>query len=285
MKAHIICLVFFQFFFSFSSPGQTAKPPRLIVRADDMGFAHSANQAILKTVKNGIATSIEILVPAPWFPETVKLLSENPSIDVGIHLTLTSEWSNMKFRPLTKSPTLTNEDGYFYPFIWPNKDLPGQALTEREWEIEDVEQEFRAQIELALKKLPQISHVSAHMGCYYINDEVEALTERLAKEYGIDIDPEDFNVKRAGYLGPKETSEEKVESILKMLESLKRDETYLFVDHPGFDTPELRAIHHPGYEDVAIDRQGVTDAWTDQRVIDAIKRLGIQLISYADLKK
>src|SRR5690606_6064702 len=110
------------------------------------------------------------------------------------------------------------------------------------------------------------------------------LTKKLAKEYGIDIDPEDYNVKRAGYSGPKKTSEEKVQSFIKMLESLKKGETYLFVDHPGFDTPELRAIHHPGYEDVAMDRQGVTDAWTDQRVIDAIKRLGIQLVSYADLE-
>ncbi|MDH4089730.1 MAG: hypothetical protein OEV74_03035 [Cyclobacteriaceae bacterium] len=70
-----------------------------------------------------------------------------------------------------------------------------------------------------------------------------------------------------------------------MLESLKPGETYLFVDHPGIDTPELRAIHHIGYETVAVDRQGVTDTWTDERVRNTVKRLGIQLISYADLKK
>lgn len=285
MKSLTIFLIFLQVFFSVPLFSQSENAPRLIVRADDMGFSHSANAAILKTVKEGIATSIEILVPAPWFPETVKLLSENPAIDVGIHLTLTSEWSNMKFRPLTKSSSLINEDGFFYPFVWPNNELPGQALTEHQWKIEEVEQEFRAQIELALKNLPHISHVSAHMGCYYINEEVEALTKKLAKEYEIDIDPADYSVKRAGYVGPMETSEEKVQSIVKMLESLKKGATYLFVDHPGLDTPELRAIHHPGYEDVALDRQGVTDAWTDQRVIDAIKKLGIQLISYADLEK
>ena len=70
-----------------------------------------------------------------------------------------------------------------------------------------------------------------------------------------------------------------------MLDELKAGETYLFVDHPGIDTPELRAIYHIGYEDVAVDRQGVTDAWTDPRVKDAIKKKGIQLISYADLGK
>jgi hypothetical protein len=69
-----------------------------------------------------------------------------------------------------------------------------------------------------------------------------------------------------------------------MLSELKPGETYLFVDHPGLDTPELRAIHHIGYEDVAADRQGVTDAWTDQRVKDAVKQRGIKLISYLELE-
>lgn len=261
------------------------KAPRLIVRADDMGFAHGANMAIMKTLKEGIATSVEVLVPSPWFPEAVALLNEHPSIDVGVHLTLTSEWSNMKFRPLSKAPSLINEDGYFYPFIWKNKRMPGQALTEHEWSIKDIEQEFRAQIALAQKKLPQISHITAHMGCYEMTEEVSSLAKELAKEYKIDVDPVDYQVSKVTYLGPKGTSEEKVQSIIRMLESLKPGETYFFVDHPALDTPELRAIHHPGYFEVAIDRQGVTDAWTDQRVKEAISKLGIQLISYKDLRK
>lgn len=268
----------------FPAHGQQ-NPPRLIVRADDMGFAHAANVAILKTVKEGIATSVEVLVPAPWFPEVVSLLEENPSIDVGVHLTLSSEWDNMKLKPLSHSPSLTNEDGYFYSFIRPNERAPGQSLSEHDWTIEDVEREFRAQIELAQKKIPQITHVSAHMGCFTISPEVDALTKKLTREYGIDIDPVDFAVARARYIGPKETSEEKVQSMIKMLESLKAGETYLFVDHPAMDTPEIRAIYHVGYEQVAIDRQGVTDSWTDPRVKEAIRKLGIKLISYADLLK
>ena len=38
-------------------------------------------------------------------------------------------------------------------------------------------------------------------------------------------------------------------------------------------------------ENVAVDRQGVTDTWTSPRVKAFIKSKGIQLISYADLKK
>lgn len=264
------------------APGQQTST-KLIVRVDDMGFSHSANQAILKTLKDGIGTSVEIMVPAPWFPEVVALLKDNPQVDVGIHLTLTSEWSNMKYRPISNSPSLTNKDGYFHPFIWPNKDYTGQALSEHEWKIEEVEKEFRAQIALAKKHLPNITHISAHMGCYNLNPELQALAKRLAKEYDIDIDPADYSVIPTTYHGPKESSEQKILSFIKMLEKLEAGKTYLFVDHPGFDTPELRAIHHIGYEDVAVDRQGVTDTLTDPRVREAIRKLGVQLISYADL--
>ncbi len=275
-------------FFAFLMTGVAAcaqNQPRLIVRGDDMGFSHSGNEALIKTFKEGVETSIEVIVPSPWFPEAVKLLAENPTVDVGLHIAFTSEWDNVKYRPVSFCPSLTDEDGYFFPMIWPNKNYPGKALLENKWNIADVEKELRAQIELGMKRIPRISHISAHMGCYNMSPEVTALAKKLAAEYKIDIDLKELGVKSVSYIGSKGTAEEKTQSFIKMLESLKPGETYLFVDHPALDSPELRAIHHVGYEDVATDRQGVTDAWTDQRVKDAVKNLGIQLVSYADLKK
>ncbi|WP_276370682.1 polysaccharide deacetylase family protein [Chryseolinea sp. H1M3-3] len=273
------------FLLAITAEAQQKPGPRLIVRGDDMGFSHSGNEALIKCYKDGVQTSIEIIVPSPWFPEAVRLLKENPKADVGIHIALTSEWDNVKYRPVSHSPSLTDADGYFYPFIYPNKNYPGQALTENKFSLEDIEREIRAQIELAIKKIPRITHISSHMGCYNMNPDVKAIAKKLAKEYKIDIDPSEYDVKYVSYSGAKETSEQKVQSFIKMLDELKAGETYLFVDHPGIDTPELRAISHIGYENVAVDRQGVTDAWTDPRVKEAIKNKGIQLISYADLKK
>src|SRR5678809_572400 len=65
---------------------------RLLVRADDMGVALGVNEACIKSVKDGIARSVEVIVPGPWFLDAVRRLQENPDIDVGIHLCLTSEW-------------------------------------------------------------------------------------------------------------------------------------------------------------------------------------------------
>lgn len=248
-----------------------------------MGFSHSGNEALIKCFKEGIESSIEIIAPSPWFPEAVKMLEENPGIDVGIHLAITSEWDNVKWRPLTDCPSLRDADGYFFPMIYPNKNYPGRAILENKWQIADIEKEFRAQIELALKKVPRISHLSSHMGCSGISPEVKELTRKLAKEYKIPVDPELKDVTGISYDGAKKTSEEKIQSFLKMLTKLEPDKTYLFVDHPGLDNEELRAIHHVGYENVAADRQGVTDALTNEKVKALIKERKIQLIGYRDL--
>lgn len=271
------CFVLFTFASAY------AQGPRLIVRGDDMGYSHAGNEAILKCSKEGIQTSIEVIVPSPWFPEAVKMLEQIPHIDVGIHLAITSEWDNVKWRPLTECPSLTDPDGYFYPMVWLNKNYPGQAIRDRPLKIDEIEKEFRAQIELALKKIPRLSHISGHMGCSNLSDEVKAMTERLAKEYKIDIDPGKYGVEGARYDGTKTTSEEKIASFIRMLGKLEKGKTYLFVDHPGLDSPELRAINHVGYADVAVDRQGVTDTWTNVKVREAIRMYGIELISYKDL--
>lgn len=281
MKKRLISLVLL----SFVLLTQAQQKTRLIVRGDDMGYAHSGNQALIKCYKEGIETSIEVIVPSPWFPEAVKMLQENPGVDVGIHLALTSEWENVKWRPLTSCPSLQDSNGYFLPMVFPNKNYPGKSISENKWTMADIEKEFRAQIEMALKEIPRISHLSSHMGCTYLNNEVRALTKKLAKEYQIPIDPEPDQVSMAGYEGPHKTAAEKVQAFINMLHKLEPGKTYIFVEHPGFDNEELRAIYHIGYEDVAADRQGVTDTFTNEKIKALIKEKGIVLIGYKDLGK
>jgi len=257
--------------------------PRLIVRGDDMGYAHSGNQAIIDCCVDGIESSIEIIAPSPWFPEAVRMLAQHPSIDVGVHLALTSEWDNVKWRPLTPAPSLRDADGFFFPMVVANPNYPKRSLAENPWRLDDVERELRAQIELVKRHVPRVSHVSSHMGCTSMRPDVKELTRKLTKEYGVDVWAEDHGVLPARYVGPHGSSAEKIESFLAMLDQLEAGKTYLFVDHPGLDTPELRAIHHIGYEQVAMDRQGVTDTLTSPRVKERVRTRGIKLIGYRDL--
>ena len=281
MKNSLLSLVLLSFLITLQAQQKT----RLLVRGDDMGYSHSGNEALIKCYQQGIERSIEIIVPSPWFPEAVKMLHENPGVDVGIHLALTSEWENIKWRPLTDCPSLKDSNGYFFPMVRPNKNYPGQSISENKWTIQDIEKEFRAQITLALKKIPHISHLSSHMGCTYLNDEVRELTKRLAKEYKIPVDPEADQQGMVGYEGPHKTSAEKIQAFINMLNKLEPGKTYIFLDHPGLDNEELRSIYHIGYEDVAADRQGVTDTFTNEKIKALIKQKGIELIGYKDLIK
>jgi predicted glycoside hydrolase/deacetylase ChbG (UPF0249 family) len=255
----------------------------LIVRADDIGSSHTANVACIRCFREGIARSVEVMVPAPWFNEAVKMLNENPGYDVGVHLTLTSEWENVKWGPITPSPSLADRQGNFYPTTSQRGNSPASnGFLQAEPKLEEVERELRAQIELALAKIKNVTHLSCHMGTATCTPELRALVERLAVEYKLPADVP--GAKRAGRWGGKDvTSRQKVENLVQILESLEPG-LWLIVEHPGLDTPEMQAIGHEGYENVAADRQGVTDAFTSAKVKDVIRRRGIQLISYGDLK-
>ncbi|MDR1601334.1 MAG: ChbG/HpnK family deacetylase [Tannerella sp.] len=267
---------------------QTA--PRLIIRADDMGAFHSANVACVESYRNGIETTVEVMAVTPWFPEAVRMLRENPGLDVGLHLTVTSEWDNIKWRPLTSCPSLTDKNGYFFPMMTANATYPGQSVVENKWNLAEIEQEFRAQIELALKNIPQISHLSGHMGSTAFDREVVALVKRLAKEYRLPVIDradamQEYDFTFVNYDGAKRSSIEKETSFIRMLDKLEPGANYMFLDHPALNGDEMQTVGHIGYEDVAIDRQGVTDLFTGEKVKEAIRTRGIRLISCNDLIK
>jgi len=256
---------------------------RLIVRGDDMGSSQSSNPAHIDCYTDGVMRTVEVMAVGPWFPEAARLLRENPGLDVGLHLALTSEWDTVKWRPLTTAPSVVEEGGWFFPMIWPNENYGAdRALKEQPWKLEEIERELRAQIELTKREVPHVSHLSGHMGFAMIGEEVGALTKRLAAEYGLDIDPREHDARYLRWEGPKDTPAEKVETFARMLEKLGPG-TWVFVDHPAYDVPEMRAVRHVGYEDVAVDRQGVVEAWTSTKVKEIVARRGIELMSYKDL--
>ncbi len=258
---------------------------RLMVRIDDMGFSHAANLACIDAYTKGIARSVEVMATGPWFEEAAQLLNEHPGLDVGVHLAITSEWQNLKWRPLTHCPSLTDEDGYFYPTIWNSRsETPVNALARTEWKIQEIEQELRAQIELTLKKIPHTSHLTGHMGCTRISVETEELFKKLAKEYGLDIHPAEMGVQRAPrWTGKEFNAADKIDRLLDMLDQLTPGD-WMTVSHPGYDVEELRTVGHPGYENVAFDRDAETRALISLKVKEKVKERGIKLISYRDLK-
>jgi hypothetical protein len=113
---------------------------RLIVRGDDMGFSHYANTGCIKAYQEGILTAVEVMVPGDYFMEAANMLKDNPGLDAGIHLTLTSEWENIKWGPLTNAPSLVDEKGYFFAMTWPDEGYPpNRALATTNWDLLEIE--------------------------------------------------------------------------------------------------------------------------------------------------
>jgi len=255
---------------------------RLIVRADDIGSSHAANLACIRSYREGIARSVEVMVPAPWFNEAAKMLKQTPEYDVGVHLTLTSEWENCKWGPITATRSLVDEQGHFFPMTRQRSDFPpNTGFLDAKPKLEEVEKELRAQIELAVKKIPQVSHLTSHMGTPTSTPQLKALVQRLAKEYKLPVEfPQAKGI--GGFGGSEADAKERVAALVKLIEELKPG-TWILVEHPGLDTPEMRAMGHKGYWNVAKHRDAVTRAFTSDKVKNVIKKRKIKLISYSDL--
>jgi predicted glycoside hydrolase/deacetylase ChbG (UPF0249 family) len=134
---------------------------------------------------------------------------------------------------------------------------------------------------LAKKEIPQVSHLSSHMGTPTSTPQLRALVERLAREYKLPIDTPGAKRFRWG-VGSNATAEQREAALVKGLEELGPG-TWILVEHPGLDTPEMRAIGHEGYWNVAAHRDAVTRAFTSEKVKAVIARRKIELVSYGQM--
>jgi predicted glycoside hydrolase/deacetylase ChbG (UPF0249 family) len=258
---------------------------RLIVKGDDMGAAHGINVATIDAFTRGVLTTTNVIVPAPWFPEAARLINEHPRLDVGVHLALTSEWSNVKWRPLTQAPSIVDADGYFFPLVQPRDGFPPHSsIKENAWTIADIERELRAQLTIAKRHLPQATYTWNHMGFTSVSPEVASLVARLSKEYGLAV-PTDLGIQwLRNVYDSKDRGAVKAEKLAAKLETLGPG-LWEHIDHAATDDPEMRAYGHTGYEWVAADRSANLEAWTSPKVREVITRRGIKLTSYRDLVK
>ncbi len=137
------------------APGARA----VIINADDFGMCHAANTAITQLLDAGRIDSTTLMVPCAWAPEAMAFAASRTDLDVGVHLVLTSEWTDYRWRPLTgTATTLVDEAGYF----------PADVLAIEELaSVDDVTLEIAAQLQTALDAGVDVTHLDNHMGSVY----------------------------------------------------------------------------------------------------------------------
>ena len=133
----------------------------LILHVDDAGMSHDSDEGVEKATGEGVATSTSVMMPCPWVPEIVKYIKEHPKLDAGLHLTLTSEWSNYRWGPLAGKanvPGLVDKQGCLYPSV---EAVYFNATAD------EVDKEIRAQLDRALSMGFKPTHLDSHMGTLF----------------------------------------------------------------------------------------------------------------------
>jgi predicted glycoside hydrolase/deacetylase ChbG (UPF0249 family) len=272
----------------------------LMVHADDAGMCHSVNLATTEALISSGVQSSSIMMPCPWMPEFAEFARQHTDLDLGLHLTLTSEWKYYRWRsvaPPEKVKGLLDPEGY----LW--RDVRSAATHATPAEVET---ELRAQIERARQFGIQFTHVDTHMGTLYARPEYFEVYTKVAREAGVvcmiprptpeaaaelsqyPITADMLTAKeRAGFVlldrlitgVPGSTVEERRQSYRKLLRELKPGVTKLIV-HLAKDDPEIRAVTNAWQQ-----RWADFQFWTSAEAKTLMKELDIQPITYRELGK
>lgn len=151
---------------------------KVVIHVDDLGMSQGANAAFAELYAFGTVTAGSVMVPCPWFAELAELTVRTPALDVGVHLTLTSEMPGYRWRPLTRPATsagLTDEQGFFHRDV---------ATLRRRAQPEAVAAELTAQIEAALAAGIDVTHLDDHMGAVLAPEFIDVYVD-LAIAFGL----------------------------------------------------------------------------------------------------
>jgi predicted glycoside hydrolase/deacetylase ChbG (UPF0249 family) len=267
----------------------------LIVHADDLGMMRSVNAASIKAFETGLVNSGSIMVPCPWLPDIAAYARKHPEADLGLHLTLTSEWTTYRWGPVLpkdRVSSLLDKSGYLY-------------LTESEAAAHanpnEVEAEIRAQIERARSFGIQPSHLDSHMGTLYQNKSLFEVLLRVAREYKLPtriskeaiasvsylqslLKPEDIVIDRIISIEPNVSAEGWEKFYTDGIKSIQPGVTEVII-HLAYDDEEMRAAtaDHPDWG--AAWRQRDLQFFTSDNFRKLLQENQIKLITWRDIGK
>ncbi|MDO9374720.1 MAG: polysaccharide deacetylase family protein [Bacteroidota bacterium] len=276
--------------------GYPASTKLLIIHADDLGVSQSENAASIYAMEKGSINSGSIMVPCPWMGDMAAYARTHPTADLGLHLTLTSEWKNYKWGTVgapNQTPALLNKLGHFYSatdslYMYSN--------------AAEVEKEIRAQIERAKQFGIDPTHFDAHMGCLFGTPEYLQILVRLGREYRVPVllNREAFkvvfNLNLDKYISDKEVLVDKLYMAqpadfktgmaafyTNVMKSLQPGLSCILL-HAAYDNAEMQAvtIDHPEYG--AAWRQADFEFFSGEACRKLIKDEHIQLVTWREIR-
>jgi len=160
----------------------------LLLHMDDAGMCPEANAAVESYIENGYLLSAAVMMPCVNATSMIEWANLHPLADIGVHLTLTSEWKTYRWGPVSdpsKIPGLIDPDGKFY------HDVPDVVMHAS---AKEVETEIRAQIEKAIALGHRPTHIDTHMGTLYGSADYVGVFLKIAEEYHIPANVIDLSI-------------------------------------------------------------------------------------------
>ena len=251
---------------------------KLIVNADDFGYAESVSAGILRAHRDGIVTATTLMPNAPHTDRAAQLARATPSLDVGVHLVVTYG------RPLTDAARLRSLVGADGAFFRPRE------LLARKIDRDEALAEYRAQYAKVRDLVGrEPTHVDTH---HWVHDHpaLEWAIGEVARETGaaarIHSREQRDRLRARGVRTPDHFAREfqdegkiGVEQLLPLLARLaKRGGVTELMCHPGESDAAL--VAKSAY---ARERPTELATLTEPRVRAAVKELGITLATFADV--
>jgi hypothetical protein len=266
--------------------GYPANAKLLILHGDDLGVAHSVDAASLDALDRGAITSASIMMPTPWVTEVAAYARAHPNADLGLHLTLTSEWETYRWGSVEakdKVQSLLDSTGTF------PSDVPPVVARAK---VTEVELELRAQVERALALGIRPTHLDSHMGALFGSAELIATYIKVAHDYrlpflaprGLPVGPNDVVLDQIVIAGPEVARDKWKQFYLDAIAGLKPGLTEMIV-HLGHDDVELQAVtvNHEPYGSAW--RQRDYDVVTSAELKKALADNHVVLVRWRDLGK
>jgi hypothetical protein len=153
----------------------------VLFHTDDAGLLSCANRGAIAALEAGLARSWSVMMPCPGVSELADYLAVHPDVDSGVHVTLTSEWPEFRWRPLSgpdPADGLTDPDGY----LWPDA-----RSVMRHARAEAVEREIRSQVDAALARGLPVTHLDCHMATAYTRPDFFAALANVGREMGVPV--------------------------------------------------------------------------------------------------
>ncbi len=153
-----------------------ARPPQIIVTADDFGRSSAINAAIIQAHREGILTSASLMVAGDAWEEAVALAHATPTLAVGLHLVVSGGPTVLSPDRL---PHLVDADGRF-----PDDPLRlGLRYAYSRAAQQELAEEIAAQFQRFTTTGLPLSHVDGHQHLH-VHPVVFRLLLPLARRHG-----------------------------------------------------------------------------------------------------